>query len=263
MIYNLCTDCVYSTFIYLQNSFFKIINLFSIFDPNTIFLIYSIEINWLRIPISFIYVRSSFWLLCPPFMKIFKSLILFLEKEIQLNFSASVNPGITHLIISIFFFIVINNYLGLSPYVFTATRHLRITLSLALSFWLSYFLWLIIKNFRFLLSHLVPLGTPYLLIPLIVLIELTRNIIRPITLSVRLAANIVAGHLLLTLIASPISPISQSIFIFLLSCVILAIMLLENAVAIIQAYVFSILSSLYLAEANTTTNYLNNFLVKP
>lgn len=181
-----------------------------------------------------------------------------LEKEIRLNFSFSVNPGLTHLIISLFRFIALNNYLGLSPYTFTASRHLRFTLRLALFSWVSYVTWIRIKNLRSFMAHLVPLGTPYILIPLIVLIELTRNVIRPITLAVRLAANIVAGHLLLTLIASPISPIAYSLTVNLLISVVLVIILLENAVALIQAYVFRILSSLYIAETNTPNNYLNN-----
>lgn len=108
---------------------------------------------------------------------------------------------------------------------------------------------------------MVPLGTPNILIPLIVLIELVRNIIRPLTLSVRLAANIVAGHLLLTLISRAINPFSSRIWILILLALGILI-ILENAVALIQAYVFSILPSLYVREANTSKlNYLNNSVI--
>jgi F-type H+-transporting ATPase subunit a len=104
--------------------------------------------------------------------------------------------------------IVFSNFIGLFPYIFTATSHLTITISLAVPAWLGYILYSSLKNINFFLSHLVPLGTPYPLIPFIVLIEIIRRVIRPITLSVRLAANIIAGHLLIVLMRRPITKIS-------------------------------------------------------
>ena len=83
--------------------------------------------------------------------------------------------------------------------------------------------------------------------PVIVVIETVRNIIRPITLSIRLAANIVAGHLLLTLLGSQGPNVSIIIIIILIVRLIL-LLILEVAVACIQSYVFTILSSLYLNE---------------
>jgi len=105
----------------------------------------------------------------------------------------------------------------------------------------------IIFQYNNLFSHLVPKGTPGFLMPIIVIIETVRNIIRPLTLSIRLAANIVAGHLLLTLLGSQIPnvrPISFLVLFFSL-CLLL---LLEVSVACIQSYVFIILNSLYLNE---------------
>merc|ERR1711970_576878 len=103
----------------------------------------------------------------------------------------------------------------------------------------------ILFQYNNLLAHLVPLGTPSFLIPVIVIIETVSNVIRPITLSIRLAANIVAGHLLLTLLGSQGPGVSGLILIIL---VISLILLLILAVACIQSYVFTILSSLYLNE---------------
>lgn len=100
------------------------------------------------------------------------------------------------------------------------------------------------------LAHLVPLGTPYPLTPFMVIIEIVRNVIRPLTLSVRLAANIVAGHLLLTLLSSQSLNPSYLIIALVLSALIL-LSVLETAVALIQAYVFSLLSALYLNEVNS------------
>lgn len=95
----------------------------------------------------------------------------------------------------------------------------------------------------------MPVGTPSYLIPFIVLIEIIRRVIRPLTLSVRLAANIIAGHLLITLLSGGASSVSWLILrIILISLVILRI--LETAVAIIQGHIFSILRSLYLREVN-------------
>merc|ERR1712061_241651 len=97
------------------------------------------------------------------------------------------------------------------------------------------------------ITHLVPIGTPSVLIPVIVIIETIRRIIRPGTLSIRLAANIVAGHLLLTLIGS----LCPRLNFLVLSAVIIGLVLLlmlELAVACIQSYVFTVLSSLYLDE---------------
>jgi F-type H+-transporting ATPase subunit a len=108
----------------------------------------------------------------------------------------------------------------------------------------------IIRDLGRTLAHLVPQGTPYPLIPLIVLIELVRNFIRPATLSIRLAANMVAGHLLLTLAGGSASILSPSITLVSM-VVITLIIVLELAVALIQSYVFSTLSSLYIGDVNS------------
>jgi len=137
--------------------------------------------------------------------------------------------------------------MGLFPYIFTRTRHISFTLTLALPLWLGRILLSIIFQYNNLLAHLVPTGTPAFLMPIIVIIETVRNIIRPITLSIRLAANIVAGHLLLTLLGSQ-GPRLRSINLIFLIIGLYLLLLLEVAVACIQSYVFTILSSLYLNE---------------
>jgi F-type H+-transporting ATPase subunit a len=97
------------------------------------------------------------------------------------------------------------------------------------------------------LSHLLPQGTPLALMNFIVLIELTRRIIRPITLCVRLTANIIAGHLLISLLGNALLGIRRTIAIIRISVPII-LTILESAVAGIQAYVFMTLISLYTAE---------------
>merc|ERR1712183_1097444 len=134
-----------------------------------------------------------------------------------------------------FLFIIFSNFLGLFPYIFTSSRHLRFTLSLALPFWMGCILWSIVFQYKNILVHLVPVGTPAVLMPVIVIIETIRNLIRPGALAVRLAANIVAGHLLISILCG-----------LIIGLVLLIV--LECAVACIQAYVFTILSTLYLNE---------------
>jgi F-type H+-transporting ATPase subunit a len=99
------------------------------------------------------------------------------------------------------------------------------------------------------LAHMVPNGTPAILIPFIVLIETIRNIIRPGTLAVRLTANIIAGHLLLVLLGNQGPSASFSILSVLLVVQIL-LLTLERAVALIQAYVFAVLTTLYSREVS-------------
>jgi len=98
-----------------------------------------------------------------------------------------------------------------------------------------------------LFAHLVPSGTPSFLMPVIVIIETIRNFIRPLTLAIRLAANIVAGHLLLTLLGSQGIILGKANLLFLI-CFLIILLFLEIAVACIQSYVFTVLRSLYLGE---------------
>jgi F-type H+-transporting ATPase subunit a len=98
-------------------------------------------------------------------------------------------------------------------------------------------------------GHLVPQGTPRVLMPFIVCIETISNIIRPGTLAVRLTANMIAGHLLLTLIGNTGNSLSTLLVSFLVIAQI-ALLTLESAVAIIQSYVFAVLSTLYSREVN-------------
>jgi F-type H+-transporting ATPase subunit a len=106
-----------------------------------------------------------------------------------------------------------------------------------------------INHTQHIFAHLVPQGTPPVLIPFIVCIETIRNLIRPGTLAVRLAANIIAGHLLITLLGNTGSSISYYILSILL-IVQIALLILESAVSIIQSYVFAVLRTLYSREVN-------------
>lgn len=134
------------------------------------------------------------------------------------------------------------NWIGLFSYIFTNTGLISFTFSARSFVWIRLFMLTLRTNLGRFLRHLVPTGTPVFLIRFIVFIELIRNIIRPITLGVRLAANITAGHLLIALLASLDGwAASTRLQILLFS--------LEIAVGLIQAYVFALLRFLYFTEA--------------
>lgn len=221
-----------------------IANLFSIFDPVASF---GLSLNWLSTFIGLIILPWVYWIQSNRHLKVFQLISTQLHTEFKTLVGPVASQGHTLIFISLFGIILFNNFLGLAPYIFTASSHLAITLSLALPLWLAFILYGWINHTYHILAHLVPLGTPGILIPFIVLIETTRNVIRPGTLAVRLAANIIAGHLLLVLLGNQGPSIASSILSFLLITQIL-LLTLERAVAVIQSYVFAVLATLYSRE---------------
>lgn len=222
-----------------------ITNLFSVFDPST--TIFNISFNWLRTFIGLLIIPYSYWIIPTRLNIIWNRIIITLYKEFKTLLGEKRKNGRSFIFISLFSIILFNNFLGLFPYIFTSTRHLTLTLRLALPLWMRFIIYGWINHTQHIFAHLVPQGTPNILIPFIVCIETIRNIIRPGTLAVRLTANIIAGHLLLTLLGNT----GNSLSVFLLSFLIftqIALLILEAAVAIIQSYVFAVLSTLYSSE---------------
>lgn len=221
-----------------------ITNLFSVFDPAS-----SINgsSNWLSSIIVFSVIIPLFWLVPNRINLIFSSILSTLHLEFKNLLGPTSFKGSTLSFLSLFILVVINNFLGLFPYIFTSTSHLISTLTLAAPIWVSFMLFGWINYSKYMFAHLVPQSTPVALIPFIVLIETIRNVIRPGTLAVRLAANIIAGHLLITLLGNQTTVAGASLIGFLLIVQII-LLVLESAVAIIQAYVFAVLSTLYSRE---------------
>nr|AQM51772.1 ATP synthase F0 subunit 6 [Rhizothera longirostris] len=142
------------------------------------------------------------------------------------------------------------NLLGLLPYTFTPTTQLSMNMALALPLWLATLLTGLRNQPSISLGHLLPEGTPTPLIPALILIETTSLFIRPLALGVRLTANLTAGHLLIQLISTAtitLLPMMPSIST-LTTLILFLLTILEVAVAMIQAYVFVLLLSLYLQE---------------
>nr|YP_009388929.1 ATP synthase F0 subunit 6 [Cyrtopodion scabrum]BAX77915.1 ATPase subunit 6 [Cyrtopodion scabrum] len=147
-------------------------------------------------------------------------------------------------------YILLLNLLGLLPYTFTPTTQLSLNMGLAIPLWLATVLIGLRNQPSTSLAHMLPTGTPLLLIPILITIETISLIIRPLALGVRLTANLTAGHLLMTLIstaAMTLPPLSYTLAATT-TVILIMLMTLEIAVAVIQAYVFTLLLSLYLQE---------------
>nr|AAD56446.1 ATPase 6 [Guira guira] len=142
------------------------------------------------------------------------------------------------------------NLLGLLPYTFTPTTQLSMNMALAFPLWLATLLTGLRNQPSISLGHLLPEGTPTLLIPALILIETISLLIRPLALGVRLTANLTAGHLLIQLISTATTALLSILpaVSILITTILFLLTILEIAVAMIQAYVFVLLLSLYLQE---------------
>lgn len=224
-----------------------ITNLFSSFDPSTNIFFLKLSLNWLSRLFIILIFPIFFWTIPNNLNFIFSSLIKILYNEFYNIINKNKFNNFNLIFISIFLLIIINNFITLFPYIFTNTSHIAINLRFSIPIWLRIILYGWIKKTNNIFKHLVPQRTPNILIPFIILIERIRLLIRPITLIVRLTANIIAGHLLLTLLRNSISNLN---YLFTSSILLIQIILLtlESAVSIIQSYVFAILITLYVRE---------------
>nr|YP_009049045.1 ATP synthase F0 subunit 6 [Cricetulus kamensis]AIE11610.1 ATP synthase F0 subunit 6 [Cricetulus kamensis] len=154
------------------------------------------------------------------------------------------------MLVSLIMFIGSTNLLGLLPHTFTPTTQLSMNLGMAIPLWAGAVLMGFRHKMKDSLAHFLPQGTPIPLIPMLIIIETISLFIQPMALAVRLTANITAGHLLMhliggaTLVLTTISPPTAMITFIIL----VLLTMLEFAVALIQAYVFTLLVSLYLHD---------------
>nr|YP_010726234.1 ATP synthase F0 subunit 6 [Gilpinia tabulaeformis]WDY84709.1 ATP synthase F0 subunit 6 [Gilpinia tabulaeformis] len=220
-------------------------NLFSIFDPTST-LLPKLNLNWSSTLMMLILLPKTFWLILPRKNILMNNLMLSMHNEIKILMS-NFKINSTLMYVSLFFFILYNNFMGLFPYIFTSTSHLTTSLALSIPMWIMMMLFGWMKNMNHMFTHLVPQNTPNMLMPFMVMIESISNFIRPLTLAVRLTANIIAGHLLMTLMSSISTKISM-ISSLLLVLTQISLLILEYAVSIIQSYVFMVLITLYSSE---------------
>nr|QJH91584.1 ATP synthase F0 subunit 6 [Varuna litterata] len=221
-------------------------NLFSIFEPSS--SIFNFSMNWISTIMGLLFLPYLYWASPSRWSLLWSKIMFSLHKEFKALLQPSHN-GASMMFITLFTLIVFNNFLGLLPYVFTSSSHMVMTLSLSLPLWITLMVFGWVNHTKHMFAHLVPQGTPFALMPFMVLIETISNVIRPGTLAIRLAANMIAGHLLLTLLGNTGPNLSTSL-LFVLVSVQMLLLILESAVAIIQSYVFAVLSTLYTSEIN-------------
>jgi F-type H+-transporting ATPase subunit a len=150
-------------------------------------------------------------------------------------------------VFTLFMFVLFANFLGLIPYSFTVTSHIIVTFALAAAVFIGVTIIGVVKHGVHFLRLFVPEGVPFILLLLLVPIELLSYFIRPFTLAIRLFANMLAGHTMLAIFGGFAASVGfLAIFPVALDVAILA---LEVLVAALQAYVFAILTCLYLRDA--------------
>nr|YP_002332301.1 ATP synthase F0 subunit 6 [Podarcis siculus]AAY18761.1 ATP synthase subunit 6 [Podarcis siculus]ACJ54990.1 ATP synthase F0 subunit 6 [Podarcis siculus] len=177
------------------------------------------------------------------------SLIMNATKQMMLPINISGHKWASTLM-ALLLMLMLFNTLGLLPYTFTPTTQLSMNMALAIPTWLMTVLIGLRNQPTASLGHLLPEGTPTLLIPMLVVIETVSLIIRPIALGVRLTANLTAGHLLIQLTSTAVLALMNTMTLTASMTLIILMLLtcLEMAVALIQAYVFVLLLTLYLQE---------------
>ena len=174
-------------------------------------------------------------------------LVVFVRDEVAIgNMGEKWGRRFTPFLLTLFFFILTCNLLGLVPGGYTATSNLNVTGTLAI---MSFFTFLVTGLYALgpvgYVKHMVPPGTPLVIAPVVVALEIISMLVRPVALMIRLGANMTAGHIVILIILGFIF-LFQSVAISAVSVpMAVAITLLELIVAIIQAYVFTLLTALY------------------
>jgi F-type H+-transporting ATPase subunit a len=158
------------------------------------------------------------------------------------------------LIFSLFMFICVSNLVGIVPYTFTVTSHLIVTAALALLVFFTVLIYGLYKNGLKFLKVFVPSGVPGYILPLVMAIEVLSFFLRPVSHSVRLFANMLAGHIALKVFAFFVVGLASAGVVGWFGAtlpffMIVALTALELLVAVLQAYVFAVLTSIYLNDA--------------
>lgn len=219
---------------------FIIVQLFNPFFSDSFLIILSV--------ILVFYFLNKFYLVPTRIQSIIELLIEHWQDQVKENFD---NKYFSLPLLTLFLFILLVNCLGFFLFAFPSTTHISVTFGMALSIWLGVIVYGFVKFKLNFLSQFFPPGAPLYMSPLLVGIELVSNFSRPIALGLRLAANLTAGHLLLSIIsefgckllwAAPTFSIFSTFIIIAMTC-------LELGVLVIQAYVFSLLSLIYLKDS--------------
>ena len=170
----------------------------------------------------------------------------FIAKMVSDNIGKEGKPYFSF-IFTIFVFVLFGNFLGMLPYSFTFTSHIAVTLTMALVIFILVTIVAFFKHGTQFFSFFLPAGVPIFLAPLMIAIEVISYFTRPFSLSIRLFANMMAGHTLLKVVGGFVFPLG--IFGFIPVAGLVAITGLEFLIAFLQAYIFTILTCIYINDA--------------
>nr|YP_010247804.1 ATP synthase F0 subunit 6 [Thelepus plagiostoma]QTJ29898.1 ATP synthase F0 subunit 6 [Thelepus plagiostoma] len=223
-------------------------DIFSSFDPATISLhnMLPSPLFWLVNLLIIAVISSSFWQSQFQLTSLLSMPKAFMASQTSRTKGSSMKAF--HGIVSTLFMILITmNLSGLTPYIFSISSHLFFTLSIALPLWLALVMSSIYFSPSRFLGGLLPGGAPDWLNPFLVIVESLSILVRPITLSFRLAANMSAGHIVLALIGIYMSAalFNPSMTLLTLIAIQTFYILFEVAICLIQAYIFCLLITLY------------------
>lgn len=227
-----------------------LVDIFSSFDDNNQVFMSLYVLIWEFSLIRILIFSSWYWLATPRYnivIKLFKETV---SSQIFRSFGLGIG-GFVNILRALFLFLIFINLIGLIPYVFRTTRHLVVSFSLGLPFWLSLIISAVFFNPTSVIARLLPIGAPAPLNPFLVIIETVSILVRPITLSIRLTANIRAGHIILTLIGNYLTArffLSSVFSILFLIFIQVFYTIFEFGISLIQAYIFCLLITLYSDE---------------
>nr|YP_010713442.1 ATP synthase F0 subunit 6 [Mooreobdella quaternaria]WDA96117.1 ATP synthase F0 subunit 6 [Mooreobdella quaternaria] len=226
-------------------------DIFASFDPhnyNNLLPMNQMMYNMIMMlaPITFYIMLPDMWL---EFNRMKTSLIqtvkiMYLQ---AMRTKSKMLKGYSITVTSVFMMIIAMNTMGMLAYSFSPTSQLMVTLSLGLPLWATLTISSMMKNKKEFLAHLLPAGAPLWLNPFLVMIETVSVLVRPLTLSFRLAANMTAGHIVLALMGMYLSSalLYFSMNTFMLMFVCSTYVVFELAICLIQAYIFCLLLTLY------------------
>nr|YP_010225312.1 ATP synthase F0 subunit 6 [Cipangopaludina longispira]UDD73402.1 ATP synthase F0 subunit 6 [Cipangopaludina longispira] len=223
-----------------------LVDIFSTFDDhNQVFMSFYVLL-WAFSLIVVLLFSSMFWVVDFPVIEVMNVLKNTIGNQIFRSFGFYLG-GFANLITALFLFLVLMNLSGLVPYVFSSTSHLAVSFSLGFPLWLTLILSGCFYNVSSSIASLLPMGAPSFLNPFLVIVETVSIGVRSITLSVRLIANMSAGHIVLSLIGNYLmcGIFTGFISAFFLIFSQLIYTVFEFGIGLIQAYIFCLLIVLY------------------
>nr|YP_010902177.1 ATP synthase F0 subunit 6 [Lunella correensis]QUV72909.1 ATP synthase subunit 6 [Lunella correensis]QYF08444.1 ATP synthase F0 subunit 6 [Lunella correensis] len=224
-----------------------LVDIFSSFDDHNFVFMSLYILMWVFTLTVIAAFNMNFWVASTRWNFLINGPKMIIMSQLMRSFGVKLG-GFVNIVSGLFLMLIFLNLMGLIPYVFSVTSHLAISFSLGLPFWLSLIISGAVFNPSSTAASLLPGGAPSALNPFLVLVETVSLCVRPITLSIRLVANMSAGHIVLGLIGTYLSSglfVYSALAVVILVAVQVFYFMFEIGVALIQAYIFSLLVTLY------------------